>query len=182
MPKYGKRFSAPTGDINLDTLLSARPETALSAVPLCLRKEPPPALPYEFGVSVRLEDETGAAGLVFASASKDDHYGFYPSNGRLRLTHFRGPTVYSWQILTEFGTEHYRPGEWNHLKIRLENETLRGYVNDQLVLTWPLDGPLAGRLGLAKFRDTRAQFKGFQVGPQLAPTQLDVARVARRAS
>ena len=46
-----------------------------------------PNLPYEIEVEARkLENESGAAGLVFHSDGKDRHYGFYPTNGSLRLT------------------------------------------------------------------------------------------------
>ena len=35
---------------------------------------------------MRLGDESGAAGLIFHADGGDTHYGFYPSNGELRLT------------------------------------------------------------------------------------------------
>jgi hypothetical protein len=38
-------------------------------------------------------DEAGAAGLAFASDGEHRHYGFYPSDGRLRLARFSGPDV-----------------------------------------------------------------------------------------
>ena len=53
---------------------------------LCLASQAPPELPYELSVSVRLDDEAGAAGLVFAADGGDKHYGFYPSGGGLPLT------------------------------------------------------------------------------------------------
>ncbi|MCA9167902.1 MAG: tetratricopeptide repeat protein [Planctomycetales bacterium] len=149
---------------------------------LCLRQQEPPELPYEVGAYVKLDDESGAAGLAFAADGKDEHFGFYPSNGRIRLTHFQGPTVYSWRILSEFATPHYRHGEWNHLKVRLEKDKLQGYVNDQLVITWPLDSPLSGQIGLAKFRDTRVRFRQFESAAEIAPTQLDPQRLAKAQS
>ncbi|MEM1070436.1 MAG: S1C family serine protease, partial [Planctomycetota bacterium] len=68
---------------------------------------------FELAVDVRLDDENGAAGLAFFSDGKDRHYGFYPSGGNLRLTCFKGPTVYSWQILEEVTSSAYVPGGWN---------------------------------------------------------------------
>ena len=51
---------------------------------LCLNQNKFPKLPFEIEVEVKLEDESGAAGLVFHSDGKDKHYGFYPTNGSLR--------------------------------------------------------------------------------------------------
>ena len=50
-------------------------------------------------VTVKLNDEEGAAGLVFGADAGDKHYGFYPSGGKLRLIRFEGPDVFSWKIL-----------------------------------------------------------------------------------
>src|SRR5476649_1278798 len=38
-----------------------------------------PILPFEVAVSVKLDDEGGAAGLVFCSDGGDKNYGFYPT-------------------------------------------------------------------------------------------------------
>ena len=59
---------------------------------LCLSLAELPELPYEVAVSVKLDNEAGAAGLVFHADGKDVHYGFYPTNGKLRLTRFDGAT------------------------------------------------------------------------------------------
>jgi len=134
---------------------------------LCLLREAPPVLPYEIRVSVKLDDEAGAAGLVFGSDGGDRHYGFYPSAGNLRLTRFDGPDVYSWNILEQVSTPHYRPGEWNTLRVRWETNRIRCYVNGHLVVE--SDDPVRpeGRVGLAKFRQTHAEFRGFAVGTSL---------------
>jgi hypothetical protein len=68
---------------------------------LCLLDRQPPEVPYEVGVAVKLDDEAGAAGLVFHADGKDVHYGFYPSAGKLRLSRFEGPDVFSWKVLEE---------------------------------------------------------------------------------
>ncbi|HEV8543806.1 MAG TPA: trypsin-like peptidase domain-containing protein, partial [Verrucomicrobiae bacterium] len=91
---------------------------------LCLSQQEVPAVPYEIAVSVQLEDESGAAGLAFASGGGDEHYGFYPSGGQLRLTRFDGPTVFTWNILRQIDSAHYHPGEWNRLKVRVEAEKI----------------------------------------------------------
>jgi len=131
---------------------------------LCLSADDPPKLPYELAVSVRLDDETGAAGLVFGSDGGDQHYGFYPTAGAPRLTHFEGPDVLSWKILAQRATSHYQKGEWNRLKVRVEENRVICSVNGHTVITQALDAPPTGRVGLAKFRDTQAEFKNFQIG------------------
>jgi regulator of sirC expression with transglutaminase-like and TPR domain len=147
---------------------------------LCLSRRELPALPCEIAVAVRLRDESGAAGLIF-HANGDKHYGFYPSNGKLRLTRFDGPTVFTWKILEEKASSHYRPGEWNYLKVRLEKDRIRCFVNDQLVIESTDETYDKGRVGLAKFRDTVAEFKRFRTAkevPPLAPADM-VARIGK---
>src|SRR5262249_1262699 len=89
---------------------------------LCLSKQPVPPVPFEVAVTVKLNDESGAGGLVFHADGGDKHYGFYPSNGKLRLTRFEGPDVFSWKVLHLLPSPHYRPGDWNTLKVRVEKD------------------------------------------------------------
>ncbi len=163
---FGARWQQRSGQI-----LVSESGDSFGGRALCLWKGELPAEPFEFGAYVRLDDESGAAGLVFHADGQDRHYGFYPSAGRLRLTRFDGPTVYSWQILEEFASPHYQPGKWNHLKVRIEGDQATCYVNDQVVVQRKLPGATSGHVGLAKFRDTRASFRQFQVAPRLAATQ-----------
>src|SRR5581483_2923184 len=121
---------------------------------LCLSRRELPALPCEIAVTVRLHDESGAAGLVFYADGEDKHYGFYPSGGKLRLSRFDGPDVFTWNVLEQKESPHYRPGEWNTLRVRLEKGRIRCFVNDHLVLSSTDDVYTTGRVGLAKFRDT----------------------------
>jgi regulator of sirC expression with transglutaminase-like and TPR domain len=149
---------------------------------LCLSRRELPALPGEIAVAVRLGDEGGAAGLIFHADGEDKHYGFYPSGGRLRLTRFDGPDVFTWKVLDEIESEHYRPGEWNTLKVRLEKDRIRCFVNDHLVIESTDDVYTSGRAGLAKFRDTIAEFKRFQIAkeiPRLAAPADAVARIGK---
>jgi regulator of sirC expression with transglutaminase-like and TPR domain len=139
---------------------------------LCLAEEAPPTETFELAVSVKLDDEAGAAGLVFHSDGSNEHYGFYPSNGNLRLSCFRGPTVYSWQVLEEQSTEHYRNGEWNRLKVRIEQDRLLCFVNGQLVIESKDRTYLTGKVGLAKFRQTEAEFKHFRLAGELPDRQV----------
>lgn len=134
---------------------------------LCLSKQDIPGVPYEIAVTVLLDDEAGAAGLAFASDEGDLHYGFYPSAGQLRLTRFDGPSVYTWNILRQIDSPHYRSGEWNRLKVRIEPEKILCFVNDQLVAE--VDEKIArqGKAGLAKFRNTKAKFKNFQLAKSI---------------
>ena len=148
---------------------------------LCLWRHDPPQLPYEASVAVKLDDEGGAAGLVFR-AEDDKHYGFYPSAGKLRLTRFDGPDVFSWHVLREEANPDYRPGEWNVLKVHFEKDKIRCYVNDKLVIESDDAVWTTGKVGLAKFRDTAAEFKQFRVGKELpasAPPADAAARVLK---
>jgi regulator of sirC expression with transglutaminase-like and TPR domain/S1-C subfamily serine protease len=142
---------------------------------LCLAVEPPPPAPYEVATWVKLDDESGAAGIVFAADGVDRHHGFYPSAGKLRLTRFDGPDVTSWNILREQPSDAYRPGEWNHLRVRHEEGKLICFVNDVEAFVVALDGPAGGRVGLAAFRGTEATFRGFAVGRALPPARPDAA-------
>jgi regulator of sirC expression with transglutaminase-like and TPR domain len=139
---------------------------------LCLSKQSLPALPIEIAVSVKLDDESGAAGIAFYSDGKNKHYGFYPSNGQMRLTCFKGPNVYSWQILQDVATPHYLPGQWNRLRVRLENKSFKCFVNDHLVITSTDRQLTSGSIGLVKFRDTNPDFRKFEVGSDLKSNPL----------
>ena len=130
---------------------------------LCLGTAPVPSRPFEIAVEVKLDDESGAAGLVFGSDGGDRHYGFYPSAGQLRLTRFDGPDFFTWNVLRQVPSPHYHRGTWNHLRVRVEDEVVRCFVNDELICEGSATDWAGTRVGLAKFRDTRAEFKGFQV-------------------
>ena len=166
-PRLGARWRQRGGHL----LVSSR-GTGFGGRSLCMAQRKPPANSYELGVAVKLDDESGAAGLIFHSDSHDKHYGFYPTGGQLRLTCFRGPTVYSWQILETVSSKHYRPGHWNHLKVHVTDEKISCYVNDHLVIESTDKTFASGRVGLAKFRHTGASFRQFQVAQQLPPSQL----------
>jgi len=148
---------------------------------LCLSVAEPPAAPFEIATWVRLDDEAGAAGLVFAADGQDRHYGFYPTAGKLRLTRFDGPDVLSWKILDETASADYRPGDWNHLRVRRTPEGFACFVNDARVFESTDTGLGAGRVGLAKFRDTKAEFRGFAVGAELPPSRPPAEQLARIA-
>lgn len=151
----------------------------IGARSLCLSQAKTPESPFEVSVMVHLEDEAGAAGLVFHSDGGDRHYGFYPSNGKLRFTRFDGPTVFTWTVLREEAVPHYRSGEWNTLKVRIEKGKFRCFVNDQFafqVLDKAFD---QGQVGLAKFRDTVAAFRRFQFGKEVDSTFPSEDRVSQ---
>jgi len=164
---FGARWTQKSGRIQVES-----PGAGFGGRSLCLSQRSVPHAPYEVAVTVRLDDESGAAGLVFGSDGYEKHYGFYPSAGQMRLTRFNGPTVLSWTILEQVPTAHYRRGDWNTLKVRREKEKILCYVNDHLVIESSDAGLPDGKVGLAKFRDTAAGFKAFQIGtnlPSVAP-------------
>jgi serine protease Do len=162
-PIMGARWSRKAGRIQVESA-----GDGFGGRALCLWQKEAPPLPYELSVTVKLDDESGAAGLAFASDSGDRHYGFYPTAGQMRLTRFDGPDVFSWNILKEFKTAHYKPGDWNTIRVRVETNRITGWVNGELVLESADAAWRSGKVGLAKFRDTRAEFKHFQVGTNLA--------------
>jgi len=178
-PVMGARWSRKAGRIEVDGLGSG-----FGGRSLCLSQQDVPAPPYELSVMVKLDDETGAAGLAFEADGGDRHYGFYPTAGQMRLTRFDGPSVFTWTILKEFKTPHYKPSQWNTVRVRVETNRILGYVNGELVVESNDTALRGGRVGLAKFRDTKAQFKNFYVGtnapaPAAAPTKLDSAELAK---
>jgi regulator of sirC expression with transglutaminase-like and TPR domain len=179
-PLFGARWSQKAGRIQAEGV-----GQGFGGRSLCLSQRSPPELPYELAVTVRLDDESGAAGLVFGSDGDQKHYGFYPTAGQLRLTRFDGPTVYSWSILQQTNSAHYRPGEWNDLKVRREKDKFLCYVNGQCVFESTDHALPDGKVGLAKFRDTKAAFKNFQVGKQLsisnaAPAEELIASITKQ--
>ncbi len=148
---------------------------------LCISQSPPPPKPFELGVTVRLHDDSGAAGLIFHCDGHQKHYGFYPSGGRLRLSRFDGASFWSWNVLQEVHTEHYRPGEWNRLKVRFEEDgRLICYVNGHQILESTDSVYRQGQVGLAQFRNTKVEFKQFLIAEQIdltSPTAEKTAQV-----
>ena len=134
---------------------------------LCVYQPPPPDLPYEISVQVKLDDPTGAGGLAFCSDGGDTHYGFYPTAGKLRLTRFEGPDISSWSILKDVESPHFQKGTWNHLRVRVEAEQLRCFLNGHEIITLPDTYLRKGRVGLCKFRQTEPEFKDFRIGKEL---------------
>jgi regulator of sirC expression with transglutaminase-like and TPR domain len=126
----------------------------------------------ELQVSVRLDDNSGAAGLIFAGDEKGRHYGFYPTGGELRLTAFEGPDIFSWRILGTVPSAAYRSGDWNSLRVRRADGVWECSVNGDVVFR-SKDSALNGsRVGLAKFRNTAAEFRDFRVGNAEAEAEL----------
>jgi regulator of sirC expression with transglutaminase-like and TPR domain len=141
-----------------------------------------PETPLEVSVNVQLDDEAGAAGLAFCSDGGYRHFGFYPTAGRLRLTRFDGPDVLSWTILHDRANEHYRPGKWNTLRVRLEEGKVTCFVNDQQCVEMVDKALVGGKIGLVKFRNTSAEFKSFSLGKELPPSSVgpeDIERIVK---
>lgn len=148
---------------------------------LCLQKSPPPEFPYEVQVEVKLADERGAAGLAFHADGNEKHYGFYPSNGNIRLTQFNGPDLGSWTILHNEPHPAYRDSEWNTFKVRIEKDGFQCFLNDVPITKSSDDRIPPGRIGLATFRGTAAEFRKFQAAdrlPSLLPKPQDADAIA----
>ncbi len=164
---YGARWRQRAGRI-----LSDGAGTGFGGRTLCLSERKPPEFPYELTVTVKLDDEAGAAGLIFGGDGDDKHYGFYPTGGKLRLTRFDGPNVFSWKILFDQKSAAYRPGDWNTFKVRLEKDKFTCYVNEELITDLANPDYYGTTVGLAKFRDTVAEFKKFQAAPKVASSAI----------
>lgn len=171
-PLFGARWRQRSGRITVDGL-----GRGFGGRSLCLSEQAVPEIPYEVQTYVKLGDESGAAGLVFHSDGADQHYGFYPTAGNLRLSRFDGPDVFSWNVLQEKATAGYHKGEWNLIKVRIEKDRFLCFVNDEQVFESTDTKLTSGKLGLAKFRETSAEFKGFQVGKDLPRVTPDAAEI-----
>ena len=149
---------------------------------IALFKKIPPKTPFEVAVQVKLGNEDGAAGILFHADGKNKHYGFYPSNGNVRLSRFEGPDVYSWKVLEQKEHKAYRAGDWNTLKVRVANGKIQCFLNDQLAIESTDAGLTSGLVGLAKFRDTTAEFRRFRMGKSLPPSEppAEVVRSVRK--
>jgi len=165
--EMGARWTQRAGRVRVE-----EPGSGFGGRSICIWQRKPPAMPFEVAVAVKLDDERGAAGLIFRHDG-ERHYGFYPTGGKLRITRFEGPDVSSWKILQDVPTPHYKQGEWNTLRVRIEKDGVRCFVNEQLVLESNDTEWSEGQIGLAKFRETKAEFKNFRVGPSLSATPGD---------
>lgn len=164
----GSQWTQHAGVIHTDL-----PGSGFGGRALCLSTQKAPEDTFEAAVTVRLDDESGAAGLAFCSDGGDRHYGFYPSGGKLRLTRFDGPDVYSWTILADVPSDAYKPGEWNTLRVRVEPEKITCFVNGRQIVETGDTGMRGGTAGLCKFRTTVADFRSFHMGADLAEKPLE---------
>ncbi len=140
---------------------------------LCLNQTPPPAMPFDLQVIVKLADEQGAAGLVFHADGSEKHYGFYPSAGSMRLTRFNGPDVGSWTILHSEPHEAYKAGECNTLTVRIHSDRFECFVNGVKVVESRDNVLPPEQCGVAAFRGTEAEFRRFEMGADVMPKPLD---------
>lgn len=139
---------------------------------LCLSALDLPAEPYEVSVQVKLGNEGDAAGLAFAADGGEKHYGFYPTDGKVRLGRFEGPDVYSWTVLGQSETDAYHRGEWNRLRVRVEGKKILAWINEEKVFEVEDAAMRGGKVGLCKFRKTDAEFRDFRVGVDLQEKNL----------
>ena len=178
--KMGARWRQRSG-----RLMVEEPGQGFGGRALLLRADEAPQVPFEVSVMVKLDDESGAAGLVFHSDGGNRHYGFYPSAGRIRFTRFDGPTVFTWKVLEEIETEAYHRGGWNELKVRVEQDRIVGSVNGQAIVDVAQVDLAPGRIGLCKFRNTKPQFRAFRFGrsvPSRFPSQSRMTELHNQLS
>ena len=173
-PLFGARWRQRAGRIAVEGLGSG-----FGGRSLCLSKQAVPEKPFEVAVNVKFSPEDGAAGLVFHSDGKEKHYGFYPSNGGFRLSRFDGSDVFQWKVLQEVRSDAYRPNDWNEIKVRVEKDRLVCFVNGTQIIESTDDGFTSGHVGLAKFRHTEAEFRGFRVATDLGSQQASAETTKR---
>lgn len=145
---------------------------------LCLSEQALPSIPYDLAVHVKLDDERGAAGLVFHSDGANRHYGFYTSAGNIRLTRFNGPDVNSWTVLHDEPSPAYRPNDWNVLFVRFHEDRFECFVNGTKVVESRDQNLPIGKAGLASFRGTKAEFRRFAFGTNLLPEAVSPEAMA----
>ncbi len=170
-PLMGGQWSQRAGVLNVE-----QPGDGFGGRALCLWMAEKPTAEFEAEVTVRLDDEAGAAGLTFCWDG-ERHYGFYPTGGKLRLTRFDGPDVFTWKILADSASDAYRPGDWNTLRVHVDAERVRCLVNGREVFNFEDSDLRGGRAGVCKFRTTKASYKGFRIGKDLAEKPADPALV-----
>lgn len=173
-PLFGARWRQRAGRIAVEGL-----GQGFGGRSLCLSKQAVPDKPFEVAVNVKFTPEDGAAGLVFHADGKDKHYGFYPSNGGFRLSRFDGPDVFQWKVLQEVRSDAYRPNDWNEIKVRVEKERMVCFVNGTQIIESTDDDLTGGQVGLAKFRHTEAEFRGFRVATEIGSQQASVETTKR---
>ena len=161
-PLFGARWRQRAGRIAVEGLGSG-----IGGRSVCLSKQAVPEKPFEVSVNVKFSPESGAAGLVFHSDGNEKHYGFYPSNGGFRLSRFDGSDVFQWKVLSEVRSEAYKPNDWNEIRVRVEKGRIVCFVNGTQIIESDDDGLTSGQVGLAKFRNTEAEFRGFRIGTEL---------------
>ncbi|WP_395751792.1 trypsin-like peptidase domain-containing protein [Prosthecobacter sp.] len=172
-PKLWKTHLGAQWTQHAGIIRSELPGSGFGGRALCLSTHKVPEESFEIATTVHLDDEGGAAGLTFCSDGEEKHYGFYASGGKLRLTRFNGPDVYSWTILADVPSDAYKPGEWNALRVRVEPERILCFVNGKKVIESADTGLRGGSAGLCKFRTTVAQFRNFRIGTDLAEKALE---------
>lgn len=160
-------------------ILAKNPGKGFGGRTLCLSETEIPDGAFEIAVKVKLDDEAGAAGLAFSSDGGDRHYGFYPSGGQIRLTRFDGPDVYSWNILKQLPFDAYQLGEWNRLRVRIDGDSIIGFVNGEEAVNLIDNGIKGGKAGLCKFRQTEAKFRDFRIGQDLRELKLSSEEIER---
>lgn len=169
--KFSTAWRQRSGILSID-----EPGRGFGGRALCLSTKQVPNGIHEIATWVKLSPESGAAGLVFRADGENRHYGFYPSGGALRLSRFDGPDVFSWQVLKETDHKAFREKEWNYLRVRLDGNRIQCFCNEELIIDLRDGQYLTGVCGIAKFRNTKAEFRGFQIGTSLElpkPTKQD---------
>ena len=153
-------------------LIASGRGTGFGGRTLCISQQNAPQDKFACEVEVKLDEESGAAGLAFYHDDQYNHYGFYPTAGSLRLTRFAGPDVFSWTILDTVESDAYRPGEWNRIRVDYNKGHFDCKVNGRTVLKFKDNRLKPGKFGLVKFRNPTAEFRNFRFGSELTDSTI----------
>ena len=78
-------------------------------------------------------------------------------------------------MIEDVDVPEYRKDDWNHLRVRVEEDGIRCYVNDQEIVVSSDQNLRKGRPGLVSFRGTEAAFRRFSCGAEVPRLQPDDA-------
>ena len=115
--------------------------------------------------------------------ASDKHYGFYPTGGKLRLTRFDGPDVFSWKVLRPGPSRRtISPASGTRSRSASRRTSCSATSTTQLVFESTDRG--AGRRARSAWPSSArraAEFKSFQVGKTLPAAAADARPTIARA-
>ena len=138
----------------------------------CLREFECPATPYEVAVSIHAEGSH--AGLLLGYQD-DTFHTFSIYDGHAYLARFGMVRADTRESMQDRRCPSYRPGTWNHLKVKVEADRIVCFLNGEEVFESPDTQIPATRHGLIRFAAEPAAFRDFQIAARIDDNRLDPA-------